>query len=74
MVLPLPEIIQLAVDFLVFNVAAAVLAQRCSADWTLQTAQVPVQVVDLRDENTRSHTQDWCSHAPGVSSESLQEN
>ena len=43
----LPEVIQFAVDFFVFNVAAVVLTQRRSADWTLQTPNVPVQVVDL---------------------------
>lgn len=47
--LVLPEIIQFAIDFFVFDVAAVVLAQRCSADGTLQTSQVPVQVVDLRE-------------------------
>lgn len=44
----LPEIIQFAKDFFVFNVAAVVLAERRSADWTFQTTQVPVQVINLR--------------------------
>lgn len=43
----LPEIIEFAVDFLVFDVAAAVLAQGRAAHRTLQAAQVPVQVIDL---------------------------
>lgn len=50
----LPEVIQFAVDLLVFDVAAAVLVQRRSAHGALQTTQMPVQVIHLRTGTQRA--------------------